>query len=299
MNHQDLEKYSKSHYQKDSGNDESFEQFYQLTGCCKSINPDLRVAWEKIERKLDSSDRSRRRSIKLLSYAASIVVFVGMGLLAMYFFNSYDTNIIQSGREVESHELPDGSIVRLDKNSSIVYEGSFGQDDRELHLKGQAYFDVTKDDIPFSINTSHGSITVLGTVFNVKEESKSLNVVVEEGKVQVDILDQKVTLTRNEAVTYDSKSRKIAVDRNVSLNSLYWATGNLKFEDTAMDEVVKTLSESFDVKIEIVSKDLARCRLTGSFSNDSLDTILEKISTVLDVKIDRSDEKIMLTGKGC
>ena len=112
--------------------------------------------------------------------------------------------------------LEDGTVILLKPNSSIEYPAKFSVVDRKVTLKGEAFFDVTKDKTrPFIISTSELTVKVLGTSFNVMayEGAKEISVAVKTGKVSVvkskdDVRNQpqlsEVILTPNQEVVYNT-----------------------------------------------------------------------------------------------
>lgn len=72
-------------------------------------------------------------------------------------------------------QLPDGSIVMLNSNSTLTYPTQFSDKQREVNLLGEAYFEVTKDTKrPFVVTTPYqANIKVYGTQFNVEAYEKT------------------------------------------------------------------------------------------------------------------------------
>jgi ferric-dicitrate binding protein FerR (iron transport regulator) len=59
--------------------------------------------------------------------------------------------------------LPDGTRVTLSPQTTISLEKGFGKDNREIHLSGEALFDVPKaPNWPMTINTRDLRIAVMG-----------------------------------------------------------------------------------------------------------------------------------------
>ena len=112
--------------------------------------------------------------------------------------------------------MEDGTVILLKPNSSIEYPAKFSAVDRKVTLKGEAFFDVTKDkNRPFIISTSELTVKVLGTSFNVMayEGAKEISVAVKTGKVSVVKSKDEVTnrpqlneviLTPNQEVIYNT-----------------------------------------------------------------------------------------------
>jgi ferric-dicitrate binding protein FerR (iron transport regulator) len=80
--------------------------------------------------------------------------------------------------------LPDGSLVILNSNSSISL--SFTDKNREIHLNGDAFFRVAKDHSkPFTVHSNNIAATALGTEFYMHGHGDSIQVDLLEGKLRV------------------------------------------------------------------------------------------------------------------
>ena len=183
----------------------------------------------------------RLSSRKMIWYrAAAAVVITMLAGLGLYLFG--ERNISEEGlsvtktnishltndtKNITLHMLSDGTVITLQPNGSIEFPDVFPADKREIVLKGEAFFDVTKDkNRPFIINTGDVTVKVLGTSFNVRayEGAKEITVAVKTGKVSVyakggeidakkNTNKQEVILTPNQEVVYnivnENFSRKI------------------------------------------------------------------------------------------
>ena len=111
-----------------------------------------------------------------------VLVFITVMVLS----SCSDSKIhISSKDNFEIVELPDGSIVYLNNNSSIEYDKNFNQ--RIVKQDGEVFFDVKKGESPFIVKTGLGEIRVLGTKFNVRSDNKELEVEVQEGTVELKV----------------------------------------------------------------------------------------------------------------
>lgn len=97
--------------------------------------------------------------------------------------------IVRSGDSGTSQvTLPDGTLVRLNANSSLTYQQNFGQDNRKVKLSGEGYFEVKKNtEKKFIVNTGYIDVTVLGTKFNLYayEDKDIIEMALVEGHVNV------------------------------------------------------------------------------------------------------------------
>ena len=99
----------------------------------------------------------------------------------------YDTLMIPRGSEY-SIVLTDGTKVFLNAGSEIYYPVAFSGDQREVGLKGEAYFEVAKDECrPFFVQAGDVRIRVLGTSFNVTSypERERIETTLEQGRIQI------------------------------------------------------------------------------------------------------------------
>lgn len=99
--------------------------------------------------------------------------------------------------EIASLTLPDNSQVTLNAGSQVVYSGNRFNTRRKIQLTGEAYFKVTKGNT-FSVVTTEGTVTVLGTTFNVRSRDEKLSVFCYTGKVKVSDPFKAVYLTKGE-----------------------------------------------------------------------------------------------------
>ncbi len=103
-------------------------------------------------------------------------------LFSSLFLISCGGNTVNSGDEFQQVELPDGSIVYLNKESSVSYDGSF--ETRTIELTGEAFFSVESGEVPFKVITENGEVEVLGTEFNIRSRGDEMEVEVEDGEVE-------------------------------------------------------------------------------------------------------------------
>src|SRR5690606_35590754 len=113
---------------------------------------------------------------ELARIAAVFVIALFLGGLGYYFIDRQKDNItepsyIEYFSPLGSRsfvQLADGSKVWLNSGSTLKYQNSFGINNRELLLTGEAFFEVEKNpDLPFKVKTSEIDNIALGTQFNV------------------------------------------------------------------------------------------------------------------------------------
>lgn len=136
------------------------------------LNASTKDSFYKIQEKIANKKTPVRRLHTArwsIGIAASILVIVG---LFSIFSDTTVTHQTSFG-ETKSIPLLDGTQVVLNSKSTISYNQTDWKNNRQLTLDGEAYFKVEKGST-FTVNTSNGSVTVLGTQFNVNSTTDFL-----------------------------------------------------------------------------------------------------------------------------
>ena len=192
-------------------------------------------------------------------------------------------------------QLPDGTDVWLNSNTTFAYDRHFGEKKRTVRLDGEAYFDVQHDKKrPFSVETAECDIEVLGTKFNVQAYDRlgTAETYVMDGLVKViasDSLASPILLTTGELAVLDDNG--ITKSKQKSEPNPWWDNGILSFQDEPIAHVMQTLSAYYGVDIEMQYKGEADYRCSAKFYyNDGVDYILKIIQHEVHYEIIRTDE---------
>lgn len=183
--------------------------------------------------------------------------------------------------------LQDGSVVMLNSGSTLTYPSSFaGMEKREVYLKGEAFFKVTKNpERPFIVSTDHMYTQVFGTVFNVSayEEDTMVEVVLVEGSVGVGKTEES-TFQNLQMLKPSQKASNVSSVDNVFLIEnvdvtpyISWTKGVLSFENTSMTEIIKRLQRQYNIQIINQYGELGERRFTGMFDVEDIDHVLRTI----------------------
>ncbi|GAB3172929.1 FecR family protein [Telluribacter humicola] len=279
----------------------------------KKISPRLVDAeWEKLvqgveDRQTDwypEETTQRTRILPVLQRVAAaavlllVVVWVGKGVLVPGGPEATTTPMTQrdvaNGQQL-TIKLTDGTVIKLNAGSTLSYPEKFRSKTREVHLTGEAFFEVASDpNAPFIIHTEDVQIRVIGTKFSVKAypEGDDVQVAVVEGKVGINPSEQasaqpstasekkEVYLTPNEMATFEKDKKEINVTSFDETELLGWKDGILYFEKADFAEVVRKLERWYGVKIRIQAgkKVDPEWRFSGKFENKSIDYILNVCS---------------------
>jgi ferric-dicitrate binding protein FerR (iron transport regulator) len=209
---------------------------------------------------------------------------------------------VVSEDQVLRDTLSDGSTIDLNKKSSLSYSSDFGKKNRRVQLKGEAFFNVRHDDaLPFIVESKGVLIEDIGTAFNVfaPEDSSIVRVSVEEGTVHFFVEGSEgVMLEKGQAAEYNSATGVITRLANINPAESAYRNGVLRFNNAHLSEVAVALQKLYDVPV-VMEPGLEDCLITVTFTNESLDTVLNIIAETLNLQYVREENRILLKGSGC
>jgi transmembrane sensor len=274
------------------------------------------------------TDRSKYALLKTpFKLAAAITAIAVIGLGAILFnkkglpslqnptryFSSSMKSTVNNTDGVRRVMLQDGTVITLKPKSSIEYPEKFTDHDRKILLKGEAFFDVTKDkNRPFIISTSELTVKVLGTSFNVMayEGAKEISVAVKTGKVSVAKsrrevakapATEEVILTPNQEVIYNTAkeyfSKKLVSQPQIILEkpTLF----ETQYDGAPVVKILSVLEENYGIDIQYDEDALANCILTTSMAEEGLYERIQIICKAIGATYEIKDTQITITSNGC
>lgn len=298
----DFQKYLKDNPEKKKHFRE-FEKQWEISGQLRlkyKSNPQL--AWEKFSQiKSDGEPRVIRWVHFATRLAAMILLTIGLGFLIREIGKNEPYHHATFEGETKWVVLPDSSKIRLNEYTLLTVAADFNQEDRNVILKGEAYFEIERDEKrPFIIQTEGTKTQVLGTSFNIRaiEAESQIEIYVVSGKVSFSGGDSELVLTKGMAANFDKSSDRLTMGNN-QVNALAWHSNSLKFEDAPLDQVMADLQDYFDVDIFITDQSIKNCRFTGEFKKPELEEILRVISISTGVSFTENNNSYTIKGEGC
>lgn len=239
----------------------------------------------QIAAKRNTKEQSASKStFWTIAIAASIVLFIGL-------YTFFDSNNFTSQTGIGQQNtlaLRDGSEVQLNAKSTLSYDASNWEEARTLSLDGEAFFKVTKGQT-FTVNTDNGSVTVLGTQFNVISHDNYFEVTCYEGKVRVNSNEKAYILTPGKTVAIINGE---AVTSTLHDLSPTWIHGESTFKSVPLTHVINALEAQYHIDIDASEIDTATI-FTGSFTHDSLQLALRTTFDPLNIKYTHEKETII------
>lgn len=191
--------------------------------------------------------------------------------------------IVAERGQKSSVTLPDGSRVMINSASTISYTSDYNVKERNVFLSGEAYFDVASNaDIPFVVHADKVSVTALGTEFNVKAYAEDPYVVTTlvEGSVRTEAGTQSELLTRAQEASYNKEADVLlAYDVKDISRAVPWIRNELLFENESLADIAVTLERMYNVTIVFEDEAAKGYSYTGLIRNNSLQNVLELISS--------------------
>lgn len=249
-------------------------------------------------------DKHRRRRIALYkkwgSIAAAILLCFVLGV--SYFSTSENVGIAQYEIHVpygkrQKVELPDGTKVILNAGSYLKYPGQFGKENRCIQFKGEAYFDVAKNEnSPFIIQSQDYKVHVLGTTFNLNnyEDSEELQLTLCTGKVLMNFGEEQLKLTPGEQLVLDKTNMHLEREHVNTQNYMLWMQNKLYFNRTPIQEVVRRLERVYNCTIQLDKNVVFNNLLSGTHDNKNLEAVLKSIRLATGIKYKKENGSYIL-----
>ncbi|UKJ07009.1 FecR family protein [Solitalea lacus] len=149
--------------------------------------------------------------------------------------------------------LPDKSKAWINAASSLTYSASLMEGGvRKVKLKGEGYFEVTKDKVhPFIVESEGQEVEVLGTHFNISNypDDKFVKTTLLEGSVRVIAKSTGNTQILKPGEQINIIGNSIQINQGVDLEEVIaWKNGYFKFNE-GLESILTKLSRWYDVDI--------------------------------------------------
>ena len=193
--------------------------------------------------------------------------------------------------------LPDGTKVWLNAESSIRYPTAFTTEERVVELKGEAYFEVVRNEKqPFIVQTETQRLKVLGTTFNVHaypNESKVVTTLV-SGRVELNGIREHVSQIlkpEQQAILGQSGYQISTVD---VAPYIAWKDGEFRFKATPLPEVVRQIERWYDLDVDY-TRVPDNIKIHALIKRDKkLSSVLYALEKITNVKFEMKGRRLQL-----
>jgi transmembrane sensor len=279
------------------------KEIWDAAGNGKDLNlTDPHEAWQKVEIRGKGLMPEKTSHINWQRIAAILLLPFIISTLTLLYLNSKKS--ISPGEPVYNEifaaygtrsalKLVDSSRVWLNSGSSLSYPDRFSGPSRIVYLKGEAYFEVKSDENhPFIVKTPTFEVHAKGTRFNVMDYDKNpvTEVTLVSGKVEIERNDNGNTgkliavLKPNQHLNYNKNTMVHDIQNEDAYKHYAWKDGKMIFRNEPLSEVVKKISQVFNVDIKMQGEELQNCRYRATFQDESLQEVLKllKLSSPVD-----------------
>jgi ferric-dicitrate binding protein FerR (iron transport regulator) len=260
---------------------------------------DENKAWNQFKERVQNGKQTpatvtrlyKRFYFRAISAAAILIIAFGL----IWLNQPAAEKTLASGQSVLKEKLADGSEITLNKQSTLEYPTTFKGKTRSVKLKGEAFFQISPDKAkPFIIDIKDVQVTVVGTSFNIREDSNYVEVLVETGVVKVSRDGQELTLNAGEKIQMPFTGKIEEKEKVTDKLHNYYRTKEFVCDDTPLWKLVQVLNEAYKTKIVFGKEELKELRMNTSFYNESLDQVLEVIRLTFSINIRKQGDTIIL-----
>ncbi|MDQ3017086.1 MAG: FecR domain-containing protein [Bacteroidota bacterium] len=246
------------------------------------------VLWDRINSTTLPIPGRQSKIIPLMKWVLTAAAALA---LVIWINTNKAQQIVAFQGQQQSIQLPESSQVVINAGSNVRYKNNFS-DKRNIKLYGEGYFEV-QPGTTFTVITDHGTITVLGTSFNVIAWPERFEVSCYTGKVRVQHTDADVTeITPGEKVVIANnqlQKQSFAVTDGPS-----WMNGKFTFENQPMSVVIKELERQFGITVAL--KDgIEATKYTGLFEKGDLTQALDLITWPLHLTAQVNGNKVIIS----
>ncbi|MEG2556253.1 MAG: DUF4974 domain-containing protein [Odoribacter sp.] len=183
--------------------------------------------------------------------------------------------------------LSDGSTIWINSESEITYPVVFSKTNREIRLKGEAFFDIKKDTLrPFIVQTDQFNIRVTGTQFNIRTYSNDIaSATLAKGSIQLE-KDHKITrLLPGQQVSLINNRVKV---RQVDVEEIIaWRNEAFCFKDRPLESILNEIARWYDIEIFYQNNEIRNYHFTAWFRrSSSIDDIIHILEKTQNIKLE-------------
>lgn len=251
--------------------------------------------------------------------AAAIAGLLFASSLTYFFLHRQfnPTEYVTRYNEVKEVELPDGSHVSLSANSRLkISEGWWSSMhsvfadrqpvSREVWLDGTAYFKVTHlsrnklvdQPVKFIVHAANVNVEVVGTEFNVSNRPEKVKVLLNSGRIQLQIQETKqphlLAMKPGDLMELVKQDKTYQLKQVNLKRYTSWRDGELKFDHTSIAEAASLIEEAYGYPVVIQPALLRKRELSGVIQNRDLEFLLSTLATLLDIKAYQKGNRIIL-----
>ena len=232
----------------------------------------LQATWSSADRLAPAaplSEPARQALPRFSQWRIAAAVLVTVGAAAGWLAGRDNLSEVRYETQLGAHQtlaLKDGSKLTL--NTTTQVRARVGQSERTVWLdKGEAYFEVAHDAAhPFVVIAGANKITVLGTKFSVRRDAGGTDVVVVDGRVQVESAKSAVVLAKHQKVVASLDKMEQSEESDARIEQILgWREGKLVFDQATLAFAATEFNRYNKTKLVMADTEAAKLQIGGRF----------------------------------
>ncbi|WP_010522688.1 FecR family protein [Aquimarina agarivorans] len=253
---------------------EDYESYHKIAEKSKQFQI---PAFDKAGVKANIQSKLNSSSTKVVplyrQWAAAAAVILICALAGAFYWISLPTTFSTKIGEQMAFELPDGSTVKLNGKATVSFlKSDWKNDKRDLNLTGEGYF-IVKKGSKFNVQTANGTVSVVGTQFNVNVLDTYFAVECYEGKVSVNHKSSTTLLTPGHGIRYKND---IAEKTSVNHTKPQWINTNYTYNNVPLMVVLNDLQNVYKMNVDMQNIDISE-EFTGKLITYDINKALKAI----------------------
>lgn len=244
---------------------------------------EISAAYERL--RITNGEKKKSKYLKLFTWQRIAAVIIPLVMLVvfgkLYVQMSDELKASQVVAMLQEHTvsdecktiaLADGTQVRLNQSSVLLYPEKFSGKERKVFLTGEAFFDIKHDGRhPFHVSTPYFDITDLGTSFSVSSYATDVEVstTLKTGKIELKIVgeDKVYSMKPNDQLVYNVKTKAVDLRQVTDEDDgVSWRNKQISLDDVTLAEAARIMGDVYGVKFVFRSSRHRNTKITVHFN---------------------------------
>lgn len=262
---------------------ESLSSLWAQSDSASMDEGEISAAYERL--RITNVEKKKSKYLKLFTWQRIAAVIIPLVMLVvfgkLYVQMSDELKASQVVAMLQEHTvsdecktiaLADGTQVRLNQSSVLLYPEKFSGKERKVFLTGEAFFDIKHDGRhPFHVSTPYFDITDLGTSFSVSSYATDVEVstTLKTGKIELKIVgeDKVYSMKPNDQLVYNVKTKAVDLRQVTDEDDgLSWRNRQISLDDVTLAEAARIMGDVYGVKFVFRSSRYRNTKITVHFN---------------------------------
>lgn len=262
---------------------ESLSSLWAQSDSASMDDGEISAAYERL--RITNGEKKKSKYLKLFTWQRIAAVIIPLVMLVvfgkLYVQMSDELKASQVVAMLQEHTvsdecktiaLADGTQVRLNQSSVLLYPEKFSGKERKVFLTGEAFFDIKHDGRhPFHVSTPYFDITDLGTSFSVSSYATDVEVstTLKTGKIELKIVgeDKVYSMKPNDQLVYNVKTKAVDLRQVTDEDDgLSWRNKQISLDDVTLADAARIMGDVYGVKFVFRSSRHRNTKITVHFN---------------------------------